>query len=214
MSDKKPALSADTQALVDALQIIFSNRDSLAKRHEEALREMQDLTLPIAPPEKVPHRVPCIHPTGYRFTAVVAPSDKYQGGRWVSIEDEQWPTDDEMCVSTHPIFCDGSGNWWGRRRRFRNGTEYDKDTQIWLYLNVRLPILRLVGSELPVDYRLDMQAKVKAIRDAADEALRDVQGKLTALAATVQAPSPPPPEAIDASLTPKPIAESPKKKSA
>jgi ElaB/YqjD/DUF883 family membrane-anchored ribosome-binding protein len=207
MSDEKkaPKISADTQALIDALQAVLANQSSVSKKQEEAHRQMEELHFPLTPPDKIPHRVPCVHPSGYRFTAVVAPSSTFAGGRWVSIEDEQWPTDDEMCVSTYPIFVDGSGNWWGRRRRFKGENEYDKDTQLWLYDNVRLPVLRAVGGELPIDWQEAMQDKVRAIREAAAEAM----GKAQAQIAELQGPPPvPPAENPEASTTPQ------KKKSA
>lgn len=179
---EKAKLSPETQALLEALQTLLSGRGTLSQRQEDAKREMEELHFPLAPANTIPVRVPCIHPSGYRFTAVVAPSDKYRGGRWVQIEDEQWPTDDEMCASTYPLFCDANGNWWGKRSRFR-GNDFDPDTKLWLYDNVRLPILRQVGGELPIDYRIDMQPALKKIREAADKALREAEVQVAALQA-------------------------------
>lgn len=189
MATEKAKLSPETQALLEALQTLIVGRGTLSQRQEEAKREMEELHFPLAPADKIPVRVPCVHPSGYKFTAVVAPSDKYRGGRWVSIEDERWPTDEEMCASTYPLFCDANGNWWGKRSRFR-GTDYDPDTKLWLYDNVRLPILRQVGGELPIDYRLDMQPAIKKIREAADAALREAQIQVDALQAGEPAPHP------------------------
>lgn len=169
------AVSEDTKTILEFLASVF--KPGAAAEFQRSREEMQAIYLPEAPPEKVPVRIKCVHPNGYKFTAVVAPSKEYEGGRWVGIEDEQWPTDDELCATI---------DWWHKRKRWvdasRRDLGYDPDTKLWLYDNIRLPILREVGKELPIDWREDMQPQVKKLRDAAaaemarlNEELRKVQ---------------------------------------
>lgn len=169
------ALSEETKAILDFLASVF--KPGVAADFERQQDAMRSVYNPEAPPEKVPVRIKCQHPNGYKFTALVVPSKEFDGGRWVQIEDEQWPTDDELCATI---------DWWHKRKRWVDASRpdlgYDPDTKLWLYDNIRLPILRYVGQELPIDWREDMKEAVKKLRDAAavetaklTEALRKVQ---------------------------------------
>lgn len=175
------AISEETKAILEAqnkMIEVLTNRlnPALQMQIKQSMQEMQEIMFPLAPANKLPVRVPCVHPNGYKFTAVVAPSDTYQGGRWVGVEDEQWPTDAELCATI---------DWWHKRKRFIDASRpdlgYDKDTQLWLYDNIRLPILRSVGKELPIDWREDMQEKVRALRAQAATEMARLQEQLRTL---------------------------------
>jgi hypothetical protein len=185
------ALSPDTQAVVDALKEIFSGRASLREQQKDQQAEMLELMFPVAPPETVPQRIPAVTPTGYRFTAVVAPSKTFASGRWISIEDERLPTDAELCASI---------DWWARSSRFKGGLrdlpngayeDYTEETKAWIYDNIRLPILRAVGGELPFDWREDMQDRVKQLKAMQAAEMQRLQDEMRKLAT----PQPPEPEA-------------------
>lgn len=191
MSDDKKQ-PAPVSPEFSAMQTFFEGllermNPSLQAQIAMSKREMEAIRFPEAPPEMVPVRIPCVHPNGYRFTALVAPSETFQYGRWVGIEDERWPTDEELCATI---------DWWHKRNRWKDPSNpsagYDPDTQLWLYDNIRLPILRAVGGELPVDWREDMQERVQRLRELAAKE----QAKLTEELRKIQMSKPPePPQA-------------------
>lgn len=190
MSDeKKPALSPEIEALVKVLTERFAPGYDAQQQH--AREAMEAIYHPPVSPEMIPVRVPCVHPSGYRFTALVVPSKTFPAGRWVRIEDERWPTDEELCA------YDPS---WGRKPdRFMRDNQgrpdpnlgYTPACQLELYDNIRLPILKAVGGELPVDWREDMQERVKELRAAAAAEVAKMNAQLQALATTQEPVAPP-----------------------
>lgn len=147
MSDeKKRELSPEGEAMLELMREMV--HPSLRQQAQLSQEEMEAIRYPPAEPFQIETKVACKHPNGYRFTALVAPSAKWANGRWVKIEDEQWPTDEELCETIE---------WWGKRNRWfdpmRPDLGYDDDTKRWLYENIRLPILRMVGAgPVPTDW--------------------------------------------------------------
>lgn len=152
-----------------------------ALKHIDAASVVEELLRRVAAPPEIrseqhrppgpdPVRIPCIAPTGYRFTAEI------QHGVVARILDEIPPPLNTIPWPVSALKDPESG--------VANVSDLAKDIngpgRFWFFVNLRRPVYELVSKELPWHYRIDQQHMVTKMADLMKASIDEAEARAKA----------------------------------